>query len=98
MDHNMSDDDFVQVPTPKQRRADNSAKQKSAKSVKKEEEHDEVMLEQVKEEEDHAGFGKYENSDNEETFKPEEDSGDSESEDEEWEEVDVSGEKHVGGQ
>ncbi|KAF9298752.1 hypothetical protein BGZ74_009235 [Mortierella antarctica] len=90
MDHNMSDDDFVQVPTPKQRRADNSAKQKSAKSVKKEEEHDEVMLEQVKEEEDHAGFGKYENSDNEETFKPEEDSGDSESEDEEWEEVDVS--------
>ncbi|KAG0082586.1 hypothetical protein BGZ92_011582 [Podila epicladia] len=90
INHNVSDDDFVQAPTTRQRHADNGAKQKSSKSVKKEEERDKVMLEQVKEEVDQTGFEKYEDSDNEDTFKPEEDSGDDESDDEEWEEVDVS--------
>ncbi|KAG0025942.1 hypothetical protein BGZ81_006732 [Podila clonocystis] len=91
MDHNMSDDDFAHAPTPKQSRTDISgANQKSAKIVKKEEELDEVKLEQLKEEEDRTEFGNYEASDNEDTFKFDEGSGGDESEDEEWEEVDVS--------
>ncbi|KAF9311585.1 hypothetical protein BG003_007218 [Podila horticola] len=90
MDHNMNDDDFVRAPTPNQRRTVNSVtNKKSSESVKKEEEHDNVKLEQVKEEEDRAEFGNYEATDYEDT-KPNQDSGDDESEDEEWEEVNVS--------
>lgn len=93
MDLNKSDGDFVQTPTPKQRCANNSGVQKKAKSVKREEEDEEVKLEKVKEEEDQAELESYEVSDNEDTFKPkDEDTGDNESDDEDWEEVEVSGE------
>ncbi|KAF9375273.1 hypothetical protein CPC16_000822 [Podila verticillata] len=91
MDLNKSDGDFVQTPTPKQRCTDNSGAQKKAKSVKREEEHEEVKLEKVKEEEDQAELENYEASDDEDTFKPkDEDIGDDESDDEDWEEVEVS--------
>lgn len=93
VDINMSDDDFVLTPTPTQRCIDNSGAKMKAKSVKKEVEDEEVKLEKVKEEEDQAELENNEASDNEDTFKPkDEDIGDDESEDEDWEEVQVSGE------
>ncbi|KFH73560.1 hypothetical protein MVEG_00776 [Podila verticillata NRRL 6337] len=91
MDLNKSDGDFVQTTTPKQRCTDNSGAQKKAKSVKREEEHEEVKLEKVKEEEDQAELENYEASNDEDTFKSkDEDIGDDESDDEDWEEVEVS--------
>lgn len=92
MDLNKTDGDFVQTPTQKQRYTDNSGAQKKAKSVKREEEHEEVKLEKVKKEENQVELENYEASDNEDALKPkDEDTGDDESEDEDWEEVEVSG-------